>query len=748
MKPFRLFITILFPFFLCVLLIILLQSSYLYNSFEESVLEMIYNEQNTNLQSMSNNLNVMQETAKALSTQAFFDEQIKDILYSDVEPMNYSKYLNKLDSYKNIYPFLSSIYIYNGQNIYSTQSYYFRNDLSAFPDNEIVSILGDIENHKSHSIMLRKIPEINNPPSKNNSSLFQYVYSYLFYDSQQQSGKISEAIILNISAMSLWNDINTTSNKNNSRVFVLDKNQNLISSDSKYTIMSDLSDKDFVKLIQSSKDSVGSFKMNIDGIDSFVTFVAADVFDWKLVSITPYHVIMEDIDNMRQKTYLFVILLLIVGIICVTYLSRRLYIPIKSLVSNYRILEKGNLNDFYYKKQELLKSLINNDDCDKIRSFINDFPLYEISLLPEKKLLLILIKIDSYSEFCNKFNLEDRLLMKYGTMNIISELLSSSFKNECIDIDEDKIVALINYTDNHIPSNNEVLISIIRSIQYHTDKHLDISLSFSLSEEIDSLNTLNEEYRNTIDLSYYRLIYGPKSLIFRNTLIIPSIEFKYPSEKDKLLTDALLLEHITDAKKILSEIIAYASQYSITILNFTLLRLLFSINYVIEIINSNNDLNLKYNFNAYLSDLQKMETLNEIEKTFLDLFDCLSFEIELKKDNRYLKMVEKVIDIVNEGYANNDLSLEKISEMVNLSPSYIGRLFKKHKFISITEYINKVRLEKAKYLLRNTEFSILTIMEKLGFISRSHFFTLFKKVYGMTPNDYRTKSKISENETN
>jgi len=140
-----------------------------------------------------------------------------------------------------------------------------------------------------------------------------------------------------------------------------------------------------------------------------------------------------------------------------------------------------------------------------------------------------------------------------------------------------------------------------------------------------------------------------------------------------------------------------------------------------------------------------MESLNEIEKTFLDLFDSLLCEMELKKDNKFLKIVEKVINIVNEEYINHNLSLEKISEMVNLSPSYLGRLFKKHKSVSITEYINNVRLEKARDLLYTTELPIKTIMDNLGFLSPSHFFTLFKKVYGTTPNDYRSKSRNPDN---
>jgi len=86
--------------------------------------------------------------------------------------------------------------------------------------------------------------------------------------------------------------------------------------------------------------------------------------------------------------------------------------------------------------------------------------------------------------------------------------------------------------------------------------------------------------------------------------------------------------------------------------------------------------------------------------------------------------------------------------MVNLSPSYLARIFKKNSLVSITDLINNVRLEKAKYLLSASEQLINTIMDKSGFLSRSHFFTLFKKMYGVTPNQYRNNASILDDKNN
>ncbi|HEY5534076.1 MAG TPA: hypothetical protein VIL99_03930, partial [Ignavibacteria bacterium] len=124
-NPFQLFIMILLPFVLSISLIILIQSAFLYKYFEKFALNMVDIQQKTDLQNQNYNVTTMAQTARALATQAYFDDMIKDILYSDVSPVDFSKYMNKLQSYKNIYPFLQSIYIYNGHNIYSRPSVNF-----------------------------------------------------------------------------------------------------------------------------------------------------------------------------------------------------------------------------------------------------------------------------------------------------------------------------------------------------------------------------------------------------------------------------------------------------------------------------------------------------------------------------------------------------------------------------------------------------------------------------------------------
>lgn len=740
-NPFQLFLTILLPFLISTLTILFVQSSFLYRNFEKYALEMVYHEQKTNLLSTGRNITAMAQTAKSLSVTAFFDKTISDLLYTDVKPEDYSKYLTKLQSYKNIYPFLQSIYIYNGHSVYASPSLNFVYNRSSFADKEIFGIMDDMEHYHSHSIVLRKIPNVLGGITTNANKSVN-VYSYLFFDSQIQSGKVSEAIILNISEEWVKQTIGSPVGQNKNRVFIVDHDGKLLSDDGAHPLLTDLKDTDFIKQINASKEPTGSFRADINGTDSFVTYAATDAFSWKLISITPYQTIVENITKMKYTTYLLVFFFIVASMLLTFYFSRRLYIPVKLVIQNYKVLESEKRNDFYYRKQDFLRKMVHSGDLLSAEAVQASFRKFNIALDPTALSLLVLFRIDQFSDFSTKFKLADRSLLKYGIDNIISELFDHAYKYECIDIYEDQILVLLSYDSAEAPSQDAQLIALVKEVQEKTYEFLKISLTATFSDTFETWGDLQSYYLNTLDLSYYRLILGHRSLIFGDCLQARTDEFKY---QDKELTEALIQGRIDEAKEALSDIIRKASQYSLTTLNSVLIRLLLSIRSAVELLEANHAITVRFNINIYLSKLSKIETLENILADFYHLFDDLVLQLESKKENKYSDLFDNVMQIIRMEFANPSLTLDTIAQKVNLSPNYLAKLFKKHHLISMNDYINDVRLQCASDLIITTDETIMAIMEKSGFSTRSHFFTLFKKAYGVSPNQYRSQSRLLKN---
>jgi AraC-like DNA-binding protein len=98
--------------------------------------------------------------------------------------------------------------------------------------------------------------------------------------------------------------------------------------------------------------------------------------------------------------------------------------------------------------------------------------------------------------------------------------------------------------------------------------------------------------------------------------------------------------------------------------------------------------------------------------------------------------IEEVVTHI-QSHHSEDFSLASLSRLCGLTPSYFSRLFKEKTGIPVFEYINRVRIQKARGLLKRTEMSILEIAFAVGYNNISFFNRYFRKLNGMSPREYR-----------
>ena len=86
---------------------------------------------------------------------------------------------------------------------------------------------------------------------------------------------------------------------------------------------------------------------------------------------------------------------------------------------------------------------------------------------------------------------------------------------------------------------------------------------------------------------------------------------------------------------------------------------------------------------------------------------------------------------------SSELSLERIASRIGISEAHFCRIFKEYTGFRPFEYMNLLKLQRAKELLKNTEMSISEIAKSVGYESHSYFSMLFKRYMGITPTEYR-----------
>jgi len=122
-------------------------------------------------------------------------------------------------------------------------------------------------------------------------------------------------------------------------------------------------------------------------------------------------------------------------------------------------------------------------------------------------------------------------------------------------------------------------------------------------------------------------------------------------------------------------------------------------------------------------------------------------------------IVEKTIEYINEAQnlvspvdkvkkyiqlnLDKKLTREEIASYVYLNPDYLDRVFKKETGVSVARFIIQERLAKAKELLEKTDISINTIAENVGYPNAANFSSMFKKMTGVNPVDYRKSNSYN-----
>ncbi len=203
--------------------------------------------------------------------------------------------------------------------------------------------------------------------------------------------------------------------------------------------------------------------------------------------------------------------------------------------------------------------------------------------------------------------------------------------------------------------------------------------------------------------------------------------------------------------------------------DFTILEYYFDLTDY-EKIPSSLSLNEYFNklFGCSIDNLNEVNKINsvtkdELQNLFAKLYDQLleddipgsSYRINLSIFNIFNRITEvflphnntkqktglnSVIRELKQNY-NRDYSIEELASLASLSKHYFQNLFKKTYGITPIGYLNKIRINHAKFMLKNYNNSCNEISYNVGFKSPFYFSKVFKKYTGISPTEYRVKSK-------
>ena len=147
-------------------------------------------------------------------------------------------------------------------------------------------------------------------------------------------------------------------------------------------------------------------------------------------------------------------------------------------------------------------------------------------------------------------------------------------------------------------------------------------------------------------------------------------------------------------------------------------------------------------FNTRVLSPKQYDSMVKLLTLFAQHLSMVSNQVVVRQENAEPPVIARAKEFIKANQAE-DLSLGQVARAVNTSTFYFCKLFRKVTGINFTNYLSRLRIEKAKNLLLNPNLRVSEIAFEVGFQSLTHFNRVFKKVLGQSPTDYREQLPIA-----
>ncbi|WP_129723573.1 response regulator transcription factor [Xylanivirga thermophila] len=341
----------------------------------------------------------------------------------------------------------------------------------------------------------------------------------------------------------------------------------------------------------------------------------------------------------------------------------------------------------------------------------------------------LVFSVSNYHRIKQRYKDSDTKILESSIINILGEVLSNYEDIQILHYDRNLYVILIGF--NNIVSQQKMLSrldEISRLVKDALKKFLDIELYIGISDIVNNYENIHMAFMQAYK-AHNLNFYAQGSSVVR-----------YGEIKNR---DDGKIKKIDGA---VEELKAYIVRNDMDSFKSHLMAL----TDLLQDTKALSEEKVKRIFNGFIflikdssSSLQEMDRINQCEtlKDLNDTFDSIIGNYICNRDNlnknqtsNYL--IKKAIRYISDNY-NKDISLNALSDNLNISPSYISRLFKEEMNQGLFDYINEFRIEKAKQLLKDPELKVYEVSTMVGFKSAVHFNIVFNKYIGMSPTQYR-----------
>lgn len=144
----------------------------------------------------------------------------------------------------------------------------------------------------------------------------------------------------------------------------------------------------------------------------------------------------------------------------------------------------------------------------------------------------------------------------------------------------------------------------------------------------------------------------------------------------------------------------------------------------------------------YIKAISDFESVLDLQEMLYNIILRAKELLGKKRLNnqKYITIADEIKKVINEEYSAIE-NVTQITDMLGISSRHANKIFKSIEDVTIFDYLIKVRIKKAKELLEDPYYKVYEVAEKVGYRSSAYFAVIFKRIVGVTPDNYRKKAQ-------
>jgi AraC-like DNA-binding protein len=276
---------------------------------------------------------------------------------------------------------------------------------------------------------------------------------------------------------------------------------------------------------------------------------------------------------------------------------------------------------------------------------------------------------------------------------------------------------------------------------------LGVLATIGVSDLNENPSLISKLYLQSHEALEYKMLYSLGSIIeYSQISHITDAETPLP-EMLKTFGEYISELKIENAQKCFDEMMNYiktnkCTLYTCRYICFDIIQYFKRLSVLLDTTYSNT---LDYGFD--ILEIEHFRTIDDLIELIEQVFQKISDFLNSHKKHQSDQFFEEILEFINENCFKYEFQISSLADKFSMSVQYLRSIFKAHTGQTLSNYVNYLKIEKAKELLTTTNDSLAVIVQKIGKVDVTNFTRVFKKETGLTPGAYRiSQQKIKNNE--